>query len=67
MDPNIQTKKLKYPDPTSTDPTFYYPYPDSAPPNIQNFESDPDRIPNQIRISDKSLTRALKSIYFDAV
>ena len=37
-------------DPDLTDPTFYYPDPDLAPPDIRIFGSDPDRI----RISDKS-------------
>ncbi|WZZ26659.1 hypothetical protein YC2023_010060 [Brassica napus] len=55
-DPDIRTKKLRYPDPDPalTDPTFYYPDPDSAPPDIRIFESDPDRISDRIRISDKS-------------
>ena len=55
-DPDIRTKKLRYPDPDPvlTDPTFYYPDPDSAPPDIRIFGSDPDRISDRIRISDKS-------------
>ena len=56
MDPDIRTKKLRYPDPDQglTDPTFYYPDPDSVPPDIRIFGSDPDRILYRIRISDKS-------------
>ena len=54
MDPDIRTKKLRYPDPALTNPTFYYPDPDSAPPDIRIFGSDPDRISDRIRISDKS-------------
>ena len=42
-------------DPDLTDPTFYYPDPDLAPPDIRIFGSDPDRISDRIRISDKSL------------
>ena len=57
MDPDIRTKKLKYPDPPLTDPTFYYPDPDSAPPNIRIFGLDPDRI----RIWDKSFRPAFRT------
>ena len=41
-DPDIQTKKSRYPDPDSalTDSTFYYPDPDSAFPDIWIFGSD---------------------------
>ncbi|WZZ57816.1 hypothetical protein YC2023_057923 [Brassica napus] len=55
-DPDIRTKKSRYPDPdlALTDPTFYYPDPDSASPDIRIFGSDPDRITDRIRISDKS-------------
>ena len=57
MDPDIRTKKSRYPDPDSvlTDLTFNNPDPDSASPDIRIFGSDTDRISDRIRISDKSL------------
>ncbi|WZZ78850.1 hypothetical protein YC2023_099422 [Brassica napus] len=56
-DPDIRTKKSRYPDldPALVDPAFYYLDPDTAPPDIRIFGSDPDRISDRIRILDKSL------------
>ena len=45
--------KLTDPDPALTNPTFYYPDPDSAPPDIRIFGSDPDRISDRIRIESR--------------
>ena len=56
-DPDIQTKKLRYSDPDSalTDPTFYYPDPDSVPPNIRiSGFSDRIRIESGSRIKTSS-------------
>ncbi|KAF2544436.1 hypothetical protein F2Q70_00035239 [Brassica cretica] len=35
------------------DPTFYYPDPDSTPPDIRIYGSDPDRISDRIRIESR--------------
>ena len=48
MDLNIRTKKSRYLNLNLalTDPTFYYPDPNSTILDIQVFGSDPDQIPD---------------------